>query len=360
MMLNEYRTQKSPTKNEWNKTLVVGVFCFAVFVALRGYSHWTKSPASISTNFVQGDDLILAAFGKWTAKYNKIYLTREESSFRFRIFQQNMKKVKEMIDHGINYTVGLTKFSDLSAEEFRALYVSALPTRNNSSRHVVHLDTDNLPDQIDWRVKGAVSEVRNQGFCASGWAFAAVGALEGLNFLKNGKLKTFSEQQLIDCSGKYGNNGCKGGFEYYGYSYVADNGIESLKDYPYKAVDMYCRYDASKVVFQNKGLAHIAVNDPDQIAAALVNQPVTVAVEADRDPFQFYISGVLDSVDCGTNLNHALVAVGYNNKNSQPYWILKNSWGPDFGESGYIRILKTSTKEPGICGVAADPSYPTA
>jgi cathepsin L len=165
-----------------------------------------------------------------------------------------------------------------------------------------------------------------------------------------------SEQQLVDCSGSYGNLGCNGGLMDNAFKYTQKYGIESEANYGYKAVDGSCKYNASKVVFKNSGFVDVPARNLDQLAAAVNLQPVSVAVDAES--WQFYSSGIY-SANCGTSLDHGVLLVGYGSESGKDYWIVRNSWGTSWGENGYIRLKKTSGKGTGECGIALSASYPT-
>jgi len=218
-----------------------------------------------------------------------------------------------------------------------------------------------LPASVDWRAKGAVTPIKNQGQCGSCWSFSTTGSLEGLHFINNGTLLSFSEQQLVDCSGAYGNQGCDGGWPFWALEYTAAKGIELESAYPYTAADGTCKYSQAKVQYQNKGYANVTKNNEVAMATALVQQPISVCVEADQNVFQLYTGGVITSASCGTQLDHAILAVGYSTTGSTPYWIVKNSWGTSWGLAGYVYIGKSSsTSTNGICGIAMNVAVPTA
>jgi len=277
-----------------------------------------------------------------------------------KVFQENFYAVKAIMDKGPGYTLELNKFADMTREEFRARYLSHnyRSINRNKTKNPVQLDTTNLPDQVDWRTKGAVTGVKDQGMCGSCWAFSATGALEGVWAIAKGNLVSFSEQQLVDCSWDYGNEGCNGGLMDQAFDYIRDSGIENQASYPYKGVDQNCKFDASKVVTKVSGYTDVPANDENQLAAAVANHPVSVAIEADSIVFQFYSSGVLDSTACGTDLDHGVTAVGYDATATKPYWIVKNSWSTGWGNKGYVLILKQTKAGPGICGIAEMASYP--
>jgi len=144
------------------------------------------------------------------------------------------------------------------------------------------------------------------------------------------------------------------------FKYVRDQGIETEDVYPYLAKKKKCKYDKTKVVWKIAGFTDVKSLDEDALAAAVAQQPVSVAIEADQDVFQSYTKGIIDSEDCGTDLDHGVLVVGYDTTGTQPFWIVKNSWSEKWGENGYVRIAKYPTKkgDPGICGIAMDPSYP--
>jgi len=218
-----------------------------------------------------------------------------------------------------------------------------------------------LPKSVNWYTKGAVTPIKNQGQCGSCWAFSTTGSLEGVNFIYNGgNLLSFSEQQLVDCSDSYGNQGCDGGLMDQAFQYVEAQGIELESTYPYVAVDQNCAYNASATVFKNTGYTDNPANNQATLAAAVVKNPVSIAIEADQPVFQLYTSGVITSSSCGTSLDHGVLAVGYGTDGKQPYWQVKNSWGAAWGNQGFVWIGKSSsTSSPGICGIAMMASFPT-
>ena len=226
------------------------------------------------------------------------------------------------------FKLAYTKFMDLTPEEFKMQYLSIVkPAKKNLKAEKISNVKLNFKS-INWVDQGVVSEVKNQGQCGSCWAFSATGSLESLHAIKSGTMTLFSEQQLIDCSRNFGNNGCQGGLQQNAYEYIIYNGgITSESEYPYTAENGNCQQSES--VYTIKNFQSISAGDVKYLASALQQQPIAIAVDASQ--WQLYGSGVFDN--CGTKLDHGVLLVGYNNE----YWTVKNSWGTGWGESGYIR-----------------------
>lgn len=216
-----------------------------------------------------------------------------------------------------------------------------------------------LPRSVDWRKKGAVTPVKNQGRCGSCWSFSTTGALEGQMFRKTGRLVSLSEQNLIDCSGEYGNNGCNGGLMDNAFAYIRDNkGIDSEESYPYEGVQGECRYSKQAREGEDTGFVDIPSGNEHALMKALASVgPVSVAIDASHESFQFYHDGVYDPPNCDSHaLDHGVLVVGYGTTDDDvDYYIVKNSWGTTWGKDGYIWMARNSGNE---CGVATQASYP--
>jgi len=217
-----------------------------------------------------------------------------------------------------------------------------------------------IPTSVDWTAKGAVTPVKNQGQCGSCWAFSTTGSTEGVNAINGKGLISLSEQQLVDCSGSYGNEGCNGGLMDNAFQYIiANGGLCTEAAYPYTAVDGTCKTSCKKTVTLS-AYTDVKSDSDSALATAVAQQPVSVAIEADQASFQMYSGGVMTAA-CGTALDHGVLTVGYGSDGGVEYWKVKNSWGASWGESGYIRLGRGSNYNGGAgqCGIYSEPSYPT-
>jgi C1A family cysteine protease len=291
--------------------------------------------------------------------YNRKYESFSEYLHRFDLFVKNAKMIEMHNSNGNSYSLGINQFADLTREEFKKYYTGVKP-RTSNGNNTVYLSTEGVADSIDWVSKGAVTGVKNQGNCGSCWSFSTTGSIEGIHAISTGKLVSLSEQQLIDCSTSYGNQGCNGGLMDDAFQYVEKYGLELESDYGYEASQGTCQYDSSKVVAKITGYTDVPSKNNTQLKAAVSQQPVSVAIEADQFAFQYYSGGVLTG-SCGTNLDHGVLAVGYGTDGDTKFWKVKNSWGASWGESGYVRIERVDdTDAAGKCGIAMQASYPSA
>lgn len=296
-------------------------------------------------------------FTKWSKQYKKDYDV-DEVFDRYNIFSSNLVRIAEHDAEKEGFTQDMNEFGDLTFDEFTAQYLgydpaSSMDYLRSQNLHPVSNDVK-LPEEVDWRKKNAVSEVKNQQQCGSCWAFSTVGAIEGINAITTGNLKQFSEQQLVDCGQETGNNGCNGGLMDRGFEYVIKHGLCGENDYPYQAKVDECKQDSCSKSVSITGYKDVEKGDEEALKSAVAQQPVSVAIQANQLAFQFYSGGVF-SKHCGQQLDHGVLVVGYGVDEGKDYWIVKNSWGGSWGEQGYIRL------ERGIdqCGIANVASYPT-
>ncbi|KAL5713738.1 Cysteine protease xcp1 [Ranunculus cassubicifolius] len=294
-------------------------------------------------------DKLINLFESWMSKHGKAYESIDEKLHRFELFKENLKHIDETNKKVTSYWLGLNEFADMSHEEFKSKYLglkSEVHDRDESAKEFRYKDVVDLPKAVDWRKKGAVTPVKNQGAC-------------GINQIVTGNLTSLSEQELIDCDTSF-NSGCSGGLMDYAFQFImANGGLHQEDDYPYLMEEGTCeqKKEESQVVTIT-GYEDVPRNDETSLIKALSQQPLSVAIEASGRDFQFYSGGVFNG-RCGTELDHGVAAVGYGSLKGMDYIIVKNSWGPKWGEKGFIRMKRNTGKPEGLCGINQMASYPT-
>jgi len=298
-------------------------------------------------------------FADFMIQYGKAY-PAEELSMRHAVYRDNLRVIEETNAQNLSYTLGVNEFTDLLWDEFKVRLMAPQHCSATQGNFKASGVADMADPSIDWRTKGVVTAVKNQGSCGSCWAFSTTGCLESMWAISSGQLLLLSEQQLVDCAGGFGNMGCRGGLPSQAFEYIkAVGGIERTVDYPYTGRDGSCRVDKTKFAAHVTGEVNITEGAEKDLFDAVTNAgPVAVAFQVVSD-FQSYRSGVYDSTRCKKgpmDVNHAVLAVGYgtDSASQKPYWIVKNSWGASWGMQGYFNMVRDKN----MCGVATCASYP--
>lgn len=315
-------------------------------------------------------------WNKFKKTHAKEYYDESYEAARFDVFKRNVDLIEKHNNEysmGIHsYKLGINAFADWTFEEFKthmfgtrynmtqAKQASAGTfTRSASTRFV------KLADQVDWREEGAVTPIKNQGQCGSCWAFSTTGSLEGQHFRQSGQLVSLSEQQLVDCSGKFHNEGCNGGLMDNAFQYIqANGGLDSEDSYPYHAHQEKCHFNKKTIGATCSGFMDVTSGDEEALKEAVATiGPVSIAIDVTEDKFMFYKEGIFVDDSCRNSqddLNHGVLAVGYGTNTTTDgktldYWLVKNSWGESWGESGYIRMARNLNN---MCGISTAASYP--
>ncbi|CAA2935291.1 vignain-like [Olea europaea var. sylvestris] len=313
---------------------------------------------------LETDERLWDSYERWRS-YHTISTNLDEKHKRFNVFKANAHYVHNFNKQDKPYKLKLNKFADMTSHEFRSIYAGSKIKHHRMLRGTrgngmfMYSNEESVPHSVDWRKKGAVTDIKDQGQCGSCWAFSTVVAVEGINQIRTNNLVSLSEQELVDCDNTE-NQGCNGGLMDLAFDFIKKKGgVTTEKNYPYTAEDGTCdsKKENSPAVTID-GHEDVPANDEDALLKAVANQPVSVAIDAGGSDFQFYSEGVFDGY-CGTELDHGVAIVGYGTTlDGTKYWIVKNSWGAEWGEKGYIRMQRGVKAKEGLCGIAMEPSYP--
>ncbi|XP_071040049.1 cathepsin L-like peptidase [Parasteatoda tepidariorum] len=290
--------------------------------------------ASVATaSFIHFDPPIDDQWETFKKTFGKVYHDGEELTRR-SIWEKNIVEVEyhnHLADMGFyTYRKGINKYSDLSSNEI-AEFLKGLKSadlQSSSGSNWVEPFNVYIPDKVDWRAQGLVTPVKDQEFCASCWAFSATGSLEGQHKKRTGKLISLSEQNLIDCSWKYGNLGCYGGRVEWALKYIQDNlGIDTEDSYPYSGKNnSHCGFKRASVGARCTGIVYLPSGDEESLKKAVATVgPISVSIDTNHTSFMLYKSGIYDEKMCSpSELDHAVLVIGYGTENGADYWLVKN------------------------------------
>ncbi|AUL78605.3 cathepsin Llike cysteine protease [Tupanvirus deep ocean] len=305
-------------------------------------------------------------FNDWTIIHQKKYNSVNEKIHRQKIWESNNLYIQKQNTLDLDFQLEMNKYGDLTFTEFVNTHTGFKQNMRILKNYKTNFDIS-LPKHVNWTEKGVVTEVKNQYQCGSCWAFSTTGAVESMHAIKTGKLISLSEENLIDCTFDYGNLGCSGGLPSQALDYIiANKGIDTEESYPLFSVTMFdcmiqemcpCYFNRSTVGATIDGYNHIISGNETNLQYVLASTgPVSVAIDATQS-LQFYKSGVFSDTNCSSSdLNHAVLAVGYGSTNNgQEYYIVKNSWGIDWGSNGYFLLARNQKN---MCGIATEAVYP--
>jgi len=294
-----------------------------------------------------------AAFMKFMKDNAKNYAA-SEFTMRYNVFKSNMDFVDAWNAGDQTSKVDLNKFADLTIAEFSKIYNGMKYVNNGTYTYVPSVGDAT----VDWRTKGAVTPIKDQGQCGSCWSFSATGGLEGAHFIGMKALVSLSEQNLVDCSTSEGNEGCNGGLMTQAFEYVKkNNGLDTEASYPYTATGPNaCKFKAANVGSKISSWTNVASGSEASLVTFINKGPVSVAIDASHSSFQLYTSGIYYEPACSSqSLDHGVLAVGYGTDSSHDYYIVKNSWGTSWGNQGYILMSRNRNNNCGIATMATQP-----
>lgn len=283
--------------------------------------------------------------------------TKAEFDFRFQVFAEKDQFIAETNAKQSSFALGHNLFSTMTYEEAKRYTMTVMPQPEAEPKYTL-LDDTNLSASRDWRGEGGVNAVKNQGHCGSCWAFSATCAVEFAAWKASKSLPSLSEQQLVSCDKTC--YGCNGGWQYKAFQYLESNPHATESHYPYTSgtgqTGSCSVAQAAGGRVTVTGYTNVPSRSVSQLKAAIDKGVVSVTIEADKSVFQLYHSGVFDSAACGTQLDHAVAAVGYGTEGGKDYYIVRNSWSASWGDQGYIKIAAVDGA--GICGIQLGSLYP--
>ena len=351
-MLGRYYENEQSSR-AWRKTTIAMVGIVAIVGIIGAIATLNSGNNSKLLSVLNAEE---QEFQQYMSTFGKAYNSEEEFTSRFRSFRDNLAYIRVFNSMKDTVVLGVNNLADLSFDEFKSIYLPRKMTIRQSAEAVT-VEALDAPTSVDWRSKGAVTGVKDQGQCGSCWSFSTTGSVEGAWFLAKGSLVSLSEQQLVDCSRAEGNQGCNGGLMDDAFTYIIKNkGITTEANYPYTAKDGLCdKTKAGTIAATLTSFTDVTSNSMAALQAAVVQQPVSIAVDAAGIQWQLYKSGTITKA-CGTSLDHGVLAVGYDTTVTPNFWIVKNSWGTGWGLAGYLQIGMTDGN--GVCGINMQPSYP--
>jgi C1A family cysteine protease len=297
---------------------------------------------------------IESAFLGYITQFGKSYSTMAEYEHRLANFAMKHSFIQGHNAEESSYKLGHNKFSDMTQEEYET-FLTYKPKQVQAEEFVGY-DAGKVYGAVDFRNGSCLSPVQDQGQCGSCWAFSATASMETAYCQNHGALGKYSEQLLVDCVKLC--FGCNGGNAALAWNYLKTHAEMSESSYPYTAKDGTCQYSSSANTGVNATATNnVTPNDPTAMKSALDTTIMSVAIQANQLSFQLYSSGVFTNTNCGTQLDHATNVVGWGTSGSMDYWIMRNSWGASWGESGYMRLEIVSGA--GLCGIQMQPNYPS-
>ena len=339
------------------------------------YAFLLLAFAGVATSVNLESNKRLDRFGKWASQFRIAFRDGTHYDHVYETWVENDDFIERVNGQNKSYTLGHNHMSGMNSIEFREfLWRGRLELLEKPTFFSERPLETTIPESVNWVSAGGVTPVKDQGQCGSCWSFSTTGALESAFFNKVGTLKSFSEQQLVDCDNRSNggkDKGCNGGLMDNAFTWIGkNNGLCAETEYPYVSGVSKTAGTCQKTCENISGskvskFVDVSPSEDNAMMSALVKQTVSIAIEADQKEFQLYKSGVFSGA-CGTNLDHGVLAVGYGTLSGNDYYLVKNSWGTSWGDGGYIRLGRgrnpetgeTYNKGDGQCGMLLQASYP--